>query len=131
MKKNDYTREFTSAQYNNMDLFKDENGDLVKCIEYNKNGDFIFQYELNGRELTQIRKDEYNNIQKAKILYSEDCYLFHIILGGENSVRVFKKDSSSKSPNRQSYIYQRNNNLFEYYTVKQSLIDEWSKKLNG
>ena len=113
---------------------KDE---LVTYVDLDKKGDVCGFYSLQDRVLTKFHADtfkeknkSYTDIKKAKIIFGEDCKLFHMFLDNDSYCKVIKSGSLRiEPPIALSTIYSHNENSLEGYTINQSLVQDWLKKL--
>jgi len=120
----------------NIFLYNKKN-ELITYVDLDNNGHISNCYILKDRVLTKLNAHEfkeknklYTDIKKAKIVFGEDCKLFHMFLEGDSYCKVIKKDSLRiEPPVVLSTIYSHNEEFLEGYTINQSLIQDWLKKL--
>ncbi len=95
-------------------------------------------YNLKDRTLTKVsvdvlkeRNKTYTDTTKAIVVFGEDCKLFHMFFDSDESYcKVIKKDSLRIDPAQVlTTIYSHNEDCLEGYTINQSLIQDWAKKL--
>src|ERR1022692_3226202 len=102
---------------------KDE---LVTYVDIDEDCNLDSYYSLNDRVLTKLNVNKfkeknklYTDVKKAKIVFGEDCKLFHMFLDGNDSYcRVIKADSLRiELPKVLSTIYLHNEESLEGYTL--------------
>ena len=120
----------------NIFLYNKEN-ELITYVDLNLEGRVIGYYDLRNRILTKFnvhkfleRNKLYTDVKKAKIIFGEDCRLFHMFDEEESFCKVVKKNSLKLDPPiALSKIYTHNDEQFDGYTINPSFIQEWLKKL--
>lgn len=121
----------------NIFLYNKSN-ELVTYVDLDERYSLQSYYNLNDRVLTKINLNKfkeknklYTELKKAKIIFDEDCKLFHMFLDqNESYCKVIKYGSLKiESPKILSTIYLHNEESLEGYTINPSLVQGWLKKL--
>lgn len=120
----------------NIFLYNKRN-ELITYVDLDDNRNILSYYNLQDNTLTKyniskfLEKNKWKtDIKKAKIVFDEECKLFHMFDGDESYCKAIKKNSLKiDSPLALSKIYSHNNEQLEGYTVKPSMIQDWLKKL--
>ena len=112
--------------------------ELITYVELDENFSLKNYYNLKDRILTKINTSKikeknklYTEVKKAKIIFDEDCKLFHMFLDQNDSYCKVIKSSSLRiePPKVLSTIYLHNEESMEGYTLNPSLVQGWLKKL--
>lgn len=121
----------------NIFLYNKE-GQLMTYVDLNEKGDATNYLSLSGNVLTRFhissvkeKNKIYTDIDKTKIVYDEDCKLFHMFFDADDSYcRAVKKSSNRiEPPNIVSITHLHNEDNIESFTVKPNLVQDWVKKL--
>ena len=115
-----------------------KNNELITYVDLYENCSLQSYYNLDNKILTKLNISKfkeknklYTEVKKAKIIFGEDCKLFHMFLGqNESYCKVIKSGSLRiESPKILSTIYLHNEESLEGYTLNPSLVQNWLKKL--
>lgn len=121
----------------NIFLYNKSN-ELITYVDLDENCSLQSYYNISDRILTKINISKfkeknklYTEAKKAKIIFCEDCKLFHMFLGpNESYCKVIKSGSLRIEPPKVlSTIYLHNEESLEGYTLNPSLVQDWLKKL--
>jgi hypothetical protein len=126
-----------TPSYNRNIFLYNKQDELTTYVELDVNQDLTGYYNLENNALTKFnlckvkeKNKWYTDIKKAKIVFKEDCYLFHIFIDGEGLCKAIKKGSLTlESPQAESKVYSHNDKALEGYTISQGLMQDWLKKL--
>jgi len=119
-------------------VFKyNKHNELITYVDVTHEGDLINYYHISGKELTKLNvcyykenNKVYKDVNKAKIIFFEDCALHHMFEDGDSRVVAIKRNQNRfETPEVVSRIYSHNNECIEGFTINRDLIQEWLKKL--
>lgn len=121
----------------NIFLYNKKN-ELVTYVDLDKDYNLQNYYSLINNVLTKLNVHKfkeknklYTDVKKSKVVFGEDCKLFHMFLGDNDSYCKAIKIGSLRiePPKVLSTIYLHNEESLEGYTLNPSLIQGWLKKL--
>lgn len=116
----------------------DKNDELKTYVELSSSFKLTAFYNLHENVFTKLnvhaykeKNKEYRDTVKAIVTFKEPCRLFHMFFDQDDSYcRVIKKDTNRiELPEKFSEIYSYNENFIENFTVTNSLVQDWLKKL--
>lgn len=112
--------------------------ELITYAEIDSNGSLANYYNVDDNKLTKVnvnkykeKNKNYTDIIKTITTFEEKCMLFHMFFDKDDSYCKAIRTSSNRIeyPKVISTIHSYNKDFIESFTVKPSLIENWSKKL--
>lgn len=121
----------------NIFLYNKKN-ELITYVDIDESDNLINYYSLDNSTLTRFNTNVYKeknklhtDSKKAKIVFGEECQLFHMFLEENDSYcKVIKKNSVRiDQPIILSTTYLHNEDFVEAFTINPSIVQYWLKKL--